>query len=253
MGRLTGKTAIITGANSGIGRATALLFAAEGAEVVLAARRLQPLEEVAEEIRAAGGSAAVVSGDVSKYEDCQAIVQAAIDAYGKVDILVNNAGMVDKHRPASRCDPDWWHEIIAVNQDSVYYMCKEALVHMEAAGSGSIINIASIGAIRYNSGFAYTASKSAVVGMSRNLALQYAGRGIRVNTVCPGPTMTALNTPDKVATFDQEFSDICNRLLVMEHGFPTVEDQARAILYFASDDAIHVTGQCLTVDNGIAL
>ena len=253
MGRLTGKTAIVTGANSGIGKATAILFAREGASVLLAARRKEALEEVAAEITAEGGTAVAVSGDVSVYEDCKNIGQTAIDAFGRIDILVNNAGMADKHRPASRCDPEWWDEIIAVNQNSVYYMCKEVLVHMEQQHSGSIVNISSIGAVRYNSGFAYTASKCAVIGMSRNLALQYAGTGIRVNVVCPGPTMTALNTPDKVATFDKEFSGICDRLMNYELGFPSVEDQAQAILYFASDEAKHVTGQTITVDNGIGL
>ena len=253
MSRFTGKTAIVTGANSGIGRATAVMFAAQGAEVVLAARRLGALEEVKAEIELSGGRAVAVAADVSVYDDCKRIVQTAIDTYGKIDILVNNAGMVDKHRPASRCDADWWHQILAVNQDSVYYMCKETLVHMEKAGSGSIINIGSVGAVRYNGGFAYTATKTAVLGMTRNLALQYAGTGIRVNAVCPGPTMTALNTPDKVATFDKEFSAICDRLMNYELGFPSTEDQANAILFFASDEARHITGQILTVDNGIAL
>lgn len=253
MNRLSGKVAIITGANSGIGKATALLFAEEGASVVLAARRKEALDEVAAEITAKGGTAITVAADVSVYEDCKNVVSAAVEAFGRIDVLVNNAGMADKHRPASRCEPEWYDEIIGVNQSSVYYMCKEALVHMEKQNSGSIVNVSSIGAIRYNSGFAYTASKCAVIGMSRNLALQYAGSGIRINIVCPGPTMTALNTPDKVATFDKEFSSLCDRLMNYELGFPSTEDQAQAILFFASDEAKHVTGQTITVDNGIGL
>ena len=249
MGRLTGKVAIVTGANSGIGKTTALLFAKEGAAVVLAARRLEKLKEVEETIRANGGAALSVAADVSVYEDCKHLADEAYKAFGKIDILVNNAGMADKHRPITRCDVDWWKEICQVNQDSVYYMCKEVLRYMESAGTGSIVNISSIGGTRHNSGVAYTASKTAVIGLSLNIALQFAPAGIRCNVVCPGPTPTPLNTPDKLAEFDP-FAGQCAKHMNLELPEATTEDQAYAILFFASDESKAVTGQVLTVDHG---
>lgn len=253
MGLLDNKIAIITGANSGIGKKTAEIFAQQGAKVVLAARRLEKLQEVEAEIKAAGGDALSVQGDVSVQEDCQHIVDEAIKKYGRIDILVNNAGMADKHRPITRCDADWWHEICRVNQDSVFYMMKAALVYMEKQGSGSIVNVSSIGGVRANSGIAYTATKTAVNAMTQNVAIQFVGKGIRVNSVCPGPTPTPLNTPEQLATFDKEFADQCATHMCMDAPEASVEDQANACLYFASDLAKAVTGQILVVDNGCTI
>lgn len=251
--RLTGKTAIITGANSGIGKATALLFASEGANVVLAARRPEMLEEVRQQIVDAGGNAICVATDVSDYEACGRLADAAAQTFGKIDILVNNAGIADKHRPVSRCEPDWWEHVINVDLTSVYNMTRQVLRYMEAQGSGSIVNVSSIGAVRGNSGAAYTAAKTGVLGLTTNLAIQYAGKGIRANAICPGPTPTALNTPDQIATFDAEFAAICNGHMDLTIPEVSAEDQAYACLYFASDDSKCVTGQVLTVDNGCSL
>ena len=249
MNRLQNKVAIVTGANSGIGLRTAQLFAEEGAILVLCARRKEKLDEVAKALRAQGSQVLSIAADVSREEDCVRVVEEAVKAFGRVDVLVNNAGMADKHRPITRCDGDWWHTVIDVNQNSVYYMMKAALKYMELAGYGSIVNIASIGATRYNSGVAYTASKTAVIGMSKNVAIQFAGKGIRVNVVCPGPTPTALNTPEQLATFDQEFAAQCGRHMDGTVPEVSVDDQAHAILFFASDEAKGVNGQVLTVDN----
>lgn len=253
MGLLDNKIAVITGANSGIGKKTAEIFAKEGATVVLAARRLEKLQEVEEEIRANGGEAFSVKGDVSRKEDCDHIVEEAVKKYGRIDILVNNAGMADKHRPITRCSAEWWQEICRVNLDSVFYMMKAALVYMEKQGSGSIVNISSIGGVRANSGVAYSATKTAVNALTQNVALQFVGKGIRVNSVCPGPTPTPLNTPEQLATFDKEFADLCGAHMYMAAPEADVEDQANAILYFASDMAKAVTGQILVVDNGCTL
>lgn len=253
MDRLKGKVAIITGANSGIGEATATLFAREGARVVLAARRAEKLDLVCGRIRAFGGEAITVATDVGDYDACGRLADAAVAAFGKIDILINNAGIADKHRPVSRCEPDWWENVLHVDLTSLYYMTRQVLRYMEPAGAGSIVNIASIGATRMNSGAAYTAAKAGVVGLSKNLAIQYAGQGIRCNVVCPGPTPTALNAPEQIATFDSEFAAVCNSYMKLDLPEPTTEDQAQACLFFASDESIHVTGQVLTVDNGIAL
>jgi NAD(P)-dependent dehydrogenase (short-subunit alcohol dehydrogenase family) len=250
---LKGKIAIITGANSGIGKRSAELFAEEGAKVIMCARRLEKLQEVEKEIRAAGGEAISVKADVSLEEDCINLVETAIKTYGKIDILVNNAGIVDKHRPITRCDTDWWRHIIAVDLDSCYYMSREVLKYMEAAQYGSIINVSSIGGVFGSSGVAYSSAKAGVIGMTKNIAIQFAGEGIRCNAVCPGPTPTELNTPEQIATFDSEFAVKCNQHMDMSVGEASVEDQAQAILFFASDASKAITGQYLVVDNGCTL
>lgn len=250
MNRLNGKVAVITGANSGIGKRTAELFAEEGADLVLVARRMEKLREVQQYCEGLGRKAVSVSADVSLYPDCRRVCQAAADVFGRIDILVNNAGIADKHRPITRCDADWWAHIIQVDQSSVFYMMKEALKYMEPAGSGSIVNISSIGGTAFNSGVAYTTAKAAVIGMSKNAAIQFAGRGIRVNVVAPGPTPTSFNTPEQLATFDREFAEICGRHFDDTVPETTADDQARTILFFASDDSRGCNGQVIVVDNG---
>lgn len=131
MGLVEGKVIIVTGASSGIGEKTAEVLAAEGAKVVLAARRKEKLEDVANRIIAAGGEAYTVSGDVSVREDCDRIAEETVKKYGRIDVLVNNAGIGDKQMSITRCSDDWWRQIIAVNQDSVFYMSRAALVYME--------------------------------------------------------------------------------------------------------------------------
>lgn len=253
MERLKGKTAIITGSSSGIGKTTAEIFAREGANVVLAARRENILEEVRDGIKAEGGSAIAVGADLRKRENCDRVVEAAIEAYGKIDILVNNAGIADKHRPITRIDDEWWKEVISINQDAVFYMTRAALKYMEPAGKGSIINISSIGGVHGSAGISYSASKSALLGMTKNVAIQFAGKGIRCNCVCPGPTPTPLNTPEQVATFDLEFADRCGEFFNSSIPHVTTEDQAYACLYFASEESKGVTGQILIVDNGATI
>ncbi len=253
MNRLQGKIAIITGSNSGIGKATALRFAQEGANVVLCARRLEILNEVAQQCRGYGVEAMAVQADVTSHEDCAKVVGAAMEKFGRIDILVNNAGIADKHRPISECSDEWWAHVIAVDQTSLFYMSKEVLKYMSEVKSGSIVNISSIGGVFGSAGISYSAAKSAVLGMTKNIAIQYAPDGIRCNAVCPGPTPTPLNEPDKTATFTTWFADRCAQHMNLTLPEASAEDQANAILYFASDDSIAVTGQMLIVDHGATL
>jgi NAD(P)-dependent dehydrogenase (short-subunit alcohol dehydrogenase family) len=252
MGRLDNKIAIITGGNSGIGRATAALFCGEGASVVIASRRAENNEVVVSEISVAGGDIASVRADVTKPEDCKRVVAEAIEKYGRIDILVNNAGIADKHMPITKCTEDWYDEVCKIDQYAVYYMSKYTLTHMEGAGKGSIVNVSSIGS-QGVAGISYSAAKAAVNAMTKNIAIQYAKTGIRCNAVAPGPTPTPLNAPEAMATFDMDFARTTARHLDLDVPESTVDDQAEAILFFASDAAKAVTGQILYVDHGTSL
>lgn len=253
MGLLNQKVVVVTGASSGIGEKTAEVLAAEGAKVVLAARRAEKLKAVEQRIIENGGEAFSVSADVSVREDCDRVVEETIAKYGRIDVLVNNAGIGDKQIAITRCSDDWWRQIIAVNQDSVFYMTRAALVYMEKQGEGSIVNISSIGGVFANAGIAYSAAKAAVVAMTKNVAIQFAGKGIRCNAVCPGPTITPLLSSDELATFDQEFMKICNEHICRSVPKAEAVDQANAVLFFASDLSKAVTGQALVVDYGCNL
>ena len=250
---LKDKIAIVTGASSGIGKETAKLFAAEGAKVVLAARRLERLEALKEEINAAGGEAYCVQADVSKEADCIRIVEAAIAQYGRIDILVNNAGIADGHYRITKCSNERWDDVRRVNMDSIFFTTREALKYMEGTGKGSIINVSSIGGTRATAGISYSAVKAGVNAMTKNIAIQYAGQGIRCNAVCPGPTETELFTSEAMQHVDQEFVELTGEHMYIKAPPAQAIDQANAILYFASDLSTAVTGQILVVDHGCTL
>jgi NAD(P)-dependent dehydrogenase (short-subunit alcohol dehydrogenase family) len=252
MGRLEDKVAIVTGGNSGIGRATAKLFCREGAKVVIASRRESENKRILEEIAETGGEAFAVQADLSKMDDCKKVIDETIKKYGRIDVLVNNAGIADKHMPINLCTEEWYNEVCMIDQYSVYYMCKYALVHMEKAGKGSIVNISSIGS-QGVAGISYSAAKAAVNGMTKNIALQYSPTAIRCNAVAPGPTPTPLNAPEAFRHFNKEFADACARHLDLTVPEATTEDQAEAILFFASDASKAITGQILYVDHGTTL
>lgn len=253
MGLVEGKVIIVTGANSGIGEKTAEILAEQGAKVVLAARRTDKLADVEKRIKAAGGEAYAVRCDVTKREDCDNLVEETIKKYGRLDVLVNNAGAGDKQMAITRCTDEFYHDMIAVNQHSVFYMMRAALKYMEPQGSGSIVNVSSIGGVYANAGLSYSAAKAAVIAMTKNVAIQFAGRGIRCNAVCPGPTETPLFSKENMEGFDVEFMKICGEHTARSIPRTQPEDQANAILYFASDMSKATTGQALVVDGGFNL
>ncbi len=252
MGRLQDKIAIVTGGNSGIGLATAKLFCREGAKVVICGRREAENKKAVEEITAAGGEIMAVQADVSKQEDCHKVVDATIERYGKIDVLVNNAGIADKHMPINKCTEDWYMEVCLIDQFSVYYMSKYTLEHMEKVGTGSIVNVSSIGAMGL-AGISYSAAKSAVNAMTKNIGLQYSATGIRCNAVGPGPTPTPLNAPEAFKHFYMEFADKCAQHLDLSVPEAQAEDQAEAILFFASDASKAVTAQVMYVSHGTTI
>ncbi|MGI5970668.1 MAG: SDR family NAD(P)-dependent oxidoreductase [Oscillospiraceae bacterium] len=250
MGKLDNKVALVTGGNSGIGFATAKLFAEEGAQVIIMARREKNNAEAVKEI---GHGAIAIQGDVTKYEDCKRAMDEVIAKFGRIDILVNNAGQADFNRSAKNVTNEFWDEQMAVNATSVFYMSREAIKYMEPAGKGSIVNVSSIGGVYHCAGVAYSAAKAAVIAITHNMAIQYTNTGIRVNAVCPGATKTPLFSPDFADLQDKEFARITAKVVRM--GLEPCEaiDQAKAILFFASDDSSAITGQYLVVDKGMCL
>ena len=251
MGRLDGKICIVTGGNSGIGKKTAEIFLKEGGKVVIAARRAEENKKTVDELSQYGEISAV-EADVTKPEDCHKVVDYTADKYGRIDVLVNNAGIADKHKPINQCEEEWYDEVCKIDQYSVYYMSKYALVHMEKQKKGSIVNISSIGS-QGVAGISYSAAKAAVNSMTKNIAIYYSSTDIRCNAVAPGPTPTPLNAPEAAATFNADFAALCGKHIDISLPEAQTEDQAYACLYFASDESKAVTGQILYVDHGTTM
>lgn len=248
--RLQNEVALITGAGSGIGRESAFLFAAEGAAVVAVDVNLPAVEAVAADIIAAGGKAIAVKADVSQAADCEAMVAAAEKTYGKLTVLFNNAGIshADDDDAMSTTEAVW-DLTFAINVKGVFLGCKYGIPALQRAGGGSIINTASFVAIlgAATPQLAYTASKGAVLSMTRELAAIHARQNIRVNALCPGPLRTELlmkylNTEEKKQ----------RRLVHIPMGrFGEAAEIAKAALYLASSDSSFVTGSEFLVDGGI--
>lgn len=248
--RLQDKVALITGAGGGIGKETALLFAAEGASIVAVDYNVGPNEEVVAAINAAGGKAIAITADVSKAADCEAMVKAAEDTYGKLNVIFNNAGISHADDDdAITTSEEVWDLTFQINVKGVFLGCKYGIPALRRAGGGSIINTASFVAIlgAATPQLAYTASKGAVLSMSRELSAIHAREGIRVNALCPGPLYTELlmkylNTEEKRQ----------RRLVHIPMGrFGQAKEIAYAALYLASDESSFVTGSEFLVDGGI--
>jgi len=248
--RLKDKTAIITGGASGIGKATAILFANEGANVVIADIQQDAAADVLSLIRKNDGEATFVKTDVSCAEDCQNMVDHALKTYGEVHILFNNAGIMhDEDNSAEGTNEDVWDRTMDINAKGVFLCCKYGIPALKKSGGGSVINTASfvsmIGAA--TSQVAYTASKGAVLSFTRELAVIHARQGIRVNALCPGPLKTELLM--KVLDTEEKKR---RRLVHIPMGrFGEAEEIAKAALFLASDDSSYVTGTNFMVDGGI--
>lgn len=248
--RLENKVALITGAGSGIGRETALLFAQEGAHVAVTDINDQGGQKTVEMVQAQGGDAMYIHADVSKAGDCQHMVQAAEERFGQLNVLFNNAGIMHPDDvDAVTTEEDVWDLTMAINLKGVYLGCKYGIPALRRAGGGSIINTASFVAIlgAATPQLAYTASKGGVLALSRELAIVHAREKIRVNALCPGPLHTELlmkflNTEEKKQ----------RRLVHIPMGrFGQAKEMAYAALYLASDESSYVTGTDFSVDGGI--
>ncbi|MGQ0467340.1 MAG: SDR family NAD(P)-dependent oxidoreductase [Sporichthyaceae bacterium] len=242
--RLDGRVAIVTGASSGLGAGFAKALAADGAKVVVAARRLDRLEEVAAAIRKDGGQAIAVACDVAVPEDCAGPIEAAMQEFGAVDVLVNNAGL-GPAVPASRETPDSFRAVIEVNLNGTFWMSQAAAAVMRPGSS--IVNVASmLGQVTSRFPRAsYSSSKAGVIGLTRDLAQQWSGRkGIRVNALCPGYVVTEMN-----AEHAEQIASI-NTPGTMLGRFGEQHEMDAALIFLASPASSYVTGTILTVDGG---
>jgi NAD(P)-dependent dehydrogenase (short-subunit alcohol dehydrogenase family) len=243
-GRLRDQVVLITGGNSGIGRATAQLFIQEGAQIVIAARDAEKASIVLAEF---GDAARFVPCDVRQPEDCQQAVDFTLAEFGQIDILFNNAGIVP-FGTVPETTLETWQDVFATNVNSVFYMCRSALPHMIAQGSGVIINNASdVAVVGAQRTAAYSATKGAVAQLTKSMALDHARQGIRVNAVCPGETY--------VPRWNSRAEDMADYLKSIGDGLPlgrvaSPEEIAQAVLFLASAASSFMTGQLLIVDGG---
>jgi NAD(P)-dependent dehydrogenase (short-subunit alcohol dehydrogenase family) len=244
--KLAGKVAIITGGSRGIGKATAKLFVQEGANVTITAKDPKRLQDAAKEI----GNVFSFPGDIRNESNVQNVVKKTLEKFGRVDILVNNAGIFPEVKPLHKISEKEWNEVIDVNLTGQFRFTKAVIPHMEKNG-GCIINVSSDAGLKAFENFeadAYTASKGALVLLTKAWALEYAKWKIRVNCVCPGLVETDMTRPFLSTEADRDMA-------VSEHPIGrigTPEDVTKAILYFASDDSSWVTGAVLPLDGGMA-
>jgi NAD(P)-dependent dehydrogenase (short-subunit alcohol dehydrogenase family) len=250
-GLLEGKVALVTGGNSGIGKATALLFAQEGAKVVIAARRKEEGETTVEEIRANGGEAVFIKTDITEPEQVKAMVLGVVETFGRLDCAFNNAGRPgDAGAPTHEYPVEVWHQVMTVNITGTFLCMKYEIQQMIKDGGGVIVNDASVAGLRgaKEISAAYVTSKHGVVGLTRSVALEYASSGIRINAVCPGWIRTAMVE----GAFERKpglETSIVDQTALARIGKP--KEVAEAVAWLCSERSSYVTGQMFVVDGGM--
>ncbi|MDH5643692.1 MAG: glucose 1-dehydrogenase [Gemmatimonadota bacterium] len=254
MKKLSGKVAIITGGTSGIGKATALLFAEEGADVVITGRRTELGQSVLDEIKQRGARGVFIQADHSQADDCSRVVEQTLSEFSRVDILFNNAGIVTSGTAETTSDAVW-NDTFAINVTAVWHMCKLVIPYMKKQGGGVIVNNGSDwSVVAGRDAFPYVMSKGAVGLMTKAMALDYARENIRVNAVCPGDTFVErwtekgyFESSDPV-TIEEAMRESSAYIPMGRFGKP--EEIANAVLFLASNDSSFVTGHLLLVDGG---
>lgn len=248
MGKLTNKTAIVTGAASGMGKAIAQLFANEGANVIVADLKQNEIDEVVNAIAKSGGNATGVICNVASEDDIKNMIDAAVKKYNTVDVLVNNAGVMDDFFPVDQVTNDLWNKVIGVNLNGPFYACRLALPIMLKQGSGAIINISSVGGL-YGSraGAAYSASKHAIVGLTKNIGFMYAQKGIRCNAIAPGGVNTNIGKNMVPNKFGYER---CTSGGASMPRMGEADEIAKTALFLACSDSSFVNGAVVTADGG---
>ncbi|MFP4662749.1 MAG: SDR family oxidoreductase [Halanaerobiales bacterium] len=249
MKKLEDKVAVVTGAASGMGEAIAKLYAEEGALVVAADLDIERADEVVESIKNNGGKAIALEVNVSKKEEVEEMIDTAVDTYGTVDILVNNAGIMDNFVPAANISDELWNKVFAVNVDGPMMAIRKVLRLFLEKESGVIINNASIGGLRGSrGGFTYTATKHALIGMTKNVGFQYANLGIRCNAIAPGAVKT--NIGETIDNPDDFGMKRANAGADINPGYGEPEEIAKLALFLASDDSSFVNGAVIVADGG---
>ena len=252
MNRLKDKVVIVTGGNSGVGAAAAKLLAAEGAKVVITARRAAALEAVAKEIEAAGGTVLAVPTDISKPGDAENLVEKTMEKFGKIDVLVNNAGILEEGlKPIDRYTDEDLDRILETNTKGTM-RCMRAVSQKMQPGA-SIVNVASVAGALGCGGAAYVASKSAVIGVTRHTALRFQATGIRGNAICPGTIVTPMVADMQADKLDPDMFGAMATHSNLKTQPCMPEDVANIILFFASDESRAITGQVLVTDFGSML
>ncbi|MFC6766626.1 SDR family NAD(P)-dependent oxidoreductase [Natrinema soli] len=254
MNGIDGKTALVTGAGSGIGRASAERFAADGANVVVADIAAETGRETVDLIEDAGGDATFVEVDVADFESVERMVDVAVDTYGTLDFAHNNAGILTGFAGVTDIEEAQWDKLLDINLKGVWACLKAELPVMEAQGSGAIVNTASESGLVGMGGLAsYSASKHGVVGLTKTVALEYATRGIRVNAIAPGPTNTNIQSGMSGGGDPSEMEfDTSAMIDVPMDRIANPEEMAGAVAFLCSDDASYITGHTLPVDGGQA-
>lgn len=251
MERLAGKVAIITGASGGIGFATAKLFAAQGAKVVIGARRQGELDQLAAQIRAAGGDATALAGDVREEDYAKALVALAVEHYGRLDVAFNNAGTLGESGPSTGVSEAGWNDAIAINLTGAFLGAKHQIAQMLKNGGGSVIFTSTF--VGYSFAFpgvaAYAASKSGLIGLTQALAAEFGPQGVRVNAILPGAVDTDMYRSMNNTAESQSFITNLHALKRVA----SADELARSVLYLASDDSAFVTGTASLVDGGASI
>lgn len=247
-GKLEGKVALVTGAGSGIGRASAELFATEGAQVVVVDVNADSARATTATIAAAGGEALAVPTDVADDASVRAMAAAATERFGRVDVLMSNAGILDSYEPAAETRDETWNRVLGVNLNGMFFTARALIPGMLENGGGAIVNVASTAGLNGgNGGAAYTTSKHAVIGFTRQLCFDYARKGIRCNVICPGAVESGM-TKEIFAAESAEVMKAVNSAPIGRWAQP--EELAAAALFLASDDASFVNGAVSVVDGG---
>lgn len=251
MSRLDNKVAIVTGASSGIGRATAKQFAAEGAKVVVGARRDAELQSLVAEIRADGGEAIALAGDVRSEDYAKALVALAVDRYGRLDVAFNNAGVIGEAGPSTGVSEAGFTDAVAINLTASFLGAKHQIAQMQKNGGGSVVFTSTF--VGHTFAFpgvaAYAASKSGLIGLTQALAAEFGLEGIRVNAILPGAVDTPMYQSVNNTAESQSFVTNLHALKRVA----TPEELAKSVAYLASDDASFVTGTAMLVDGGVSI